>query len=164
MRIVTLSARLTLSLSLPIVACVMPPSGPALMQQTAQQFNFDMRFGRTEAAMEQIAPKYADEFVKRHRGWGSAVHVTDAETVSMRPKGPENYDVSVRVGWYRAEEGDLHTTMLKQKWHLYPRGWLLDAEERVEGDIGALGENVEVVAPDLPSRNVQFPTVRLSTD
>jgi len=143
---------------------MMPPQGAALMQQTAQQFNFDLRFGRTELAMEQVSPKYADDFVKRHRGWGSVVHVTDAETVGMRMKGVENCDISVQVGWYRVDEGELRTTLLKQKWHLYPSGWRLDSEERTDGDIGALGENVEVVTPDTPQRAAQFPTVRLGTD
>ncbi len=134
------------------------------MQQTAQQFNFDLRFGRLELAMEQVAPKYEGDFTKKHRGWGSAVHVTDAETVGLRMRGPENCDVSVRVGWYRVEDGDLHTTLLKQHWHLYNRGWLLDNEERLDGAIGALGENVEVLAPDTPGRAAQFPTVRLGAD
>ncbi len=145
-------------------ACMMPPQGAALMQQTAQEFNFDLRFGRMELAVEQVSPKYADEFAKRHRGWGSRVHVTDAESVGMKMKGAENCDVSVRVGWYRVEEGDLHTTLVKQHWHLYPKGWLLDNEERFDGDIGVLGENVEVVTPDSPVRSAQFPTVRLGTD
>jgi hypothetical protein len=72
--------------------------------------------------------------------------------------------VSLRFGWYRFEEGDLHTTLVKQRWHLYPKGWLLDAEERLDGDIGALGEKVDVLAPDNPRGPSQFPTIRLGTD
>jgi hypothetical protein len=154
----------TLFLFVPLASCMMPPQGAALMQQTAQEFNLDIRFGRMELAVEQVAPKYTDEFARRHRYWGSAVHVTDAETVGLRMKGSENCDISVRVGWYRAEEGDLHTTLVKQHWHLYNRGWLLDAEERIDGDIGALGEKVDILAPDTASHPMQFPTVRLGTD
>src|ERR1700688_17511 len=98
---------LGLVLLLPLTACLMPPQGAALMQQTAQQFNFDLRFGRMELAGEQIAPKYNDDFTKKHRGWGSSVHITDAETVGLRMKGVENCDVSVRVAWYRVDEGYL---------------------------------------------------------
>jgi hypothetical protein len=151
-------------LALPLVSCMMPPQGAALMQQTAQEFNFDLRFGRMELAIEQVASKYSDEFMKHHRGWGGAVHITDAETVGMRMRTPENYDISVRVGWYRADEGELHQTLLKQHWHLYPKGWQLDGEDRLEGDIGVLGENVQILAPDTPTRPSQFPTVRLGTD
>jgi hypothetical protein len=145
-------------------ACMMPPQGAALMQQTAQEFNFDLRFGRMELAVEQVAPKYESEFARKHRGWGNRIHVTDAESVGMRMRGQENCDVSVRVAWYRVEEGELHSTLLKQHWHLYQKGWLLDAEDRLDGDIGALGENVEVLTPDTPTRSAQFPTVRLGTD
>jgi hypothetical protein len=145
-------------------ACLMPPQGAALVQQTAQQFNFDTRFGRMELAMEQVSTKYADDFVKRHKHWGGAIHVTDAETVGMRMKGQENSDVTVRVGWYRADEGELKTTLVKQKWRLYPIGWRLDSEERLDGDIGALGETVEIISPDTQPRTAQFPTLRLGAD
>jgi len=154
-----------LVLTLPLAfACMMPPQGAALVQQTAQQFNFDTRFGRMELAVEQISPKYQDDFAKRHRFWGGAIHVTDAETVGMHMRGQENSDVTVRVTWYRTEEGELKTTLLKQKWHLYPSGWHVDGEERLDGDIGVLGEKVEIVAPDGPTQTAQFPTVRLGAD
>jgi hypothetical protein len=154
-----------LTVALPLIAaCVMPPQGAALMQQTAQEFNLNMRFGRMELAVEQVAPKYEAEFMKQHHAWGAAVHIADAETIGMRAHGVENYDVSVRVGWYRVDEGYLHTTTVKQHWHLYKRGWLLDNEQRMDGDIGVLGENVEVLTPDTPQRSAQFPTLRLGTD
>lgn len=155
---------LIFALALPLAACMMPPQGAALVQQTAQQFNFDTRFGRMGMAAEQIAPKFAKEFTKTHRMWGGPIHVTDAETVGMHMRGVEDADVAVRIGWYRVDVGELQTTYVKQHWHLYPSGWLLDAEHRTDGDIGALGENVEVVAPDGPVRSAQFPTVRLGTD
>jgi hypothetical protein len=157
----------TLTLALPLVAlaaCMMPPQGAALVQQTAQAFNFDTRFGRMELAVEQVSPKYQEEFAKKHRAWGSTIHVTDAETVGMRMRGQENSDVTVRVAWYRAEEGELKTTVLKQKWHLFPAGWRLEGEERLDGDIGALGEHVEVVSPETVAHTAQFPTVRLGAD
>jgi hypothetical protein len=159
-----ISRTLGLALVVGTWGCMMPPQGAALMQQTAQEFNFDLRFGRMELAVEQVAPKYAEDFQKRHRYWGSVVHITDAETVGLHMKGSEGCDVSVRIGWYRVEEGDLHTTLVKQRWHLYPKGWLLDAEERLDGDIGALGEKVDVLAPDNPRGPSQFPTIRLGTD
>jgi len=145
--------------------CMMPPQGAALVQQTAQQFNFDTRFGRMELAMEQVSAKYTEEFTRRHRYWGGSIHVTDAETVGMRMRGQDNADVTVRVGRYRTDEGELKVTNLKQKWHLYPAGWRVDSEERIDGDIGALGEKVEVITPDGPPRTAaQFPTLRLGTD
>ena len=144
--------------------CMMPPQGAELVQQTTQQFNFDTRFGRMELAMEQVSAKYAEEFMKRHRYWGSAIHVTDSEPVGSRMRGQDNSEVTVRVGWYRADEGELKVTVLKQKWHLYPAGWKLDSEDRIDGDIGVLGEKVEIVAPDTTPRTAQFPTMRLGTD
>ncbi len=143
---------------------MMPPTGAALIQQTAQQFNFDTRFGRMELAVEQVSSKYLPEFERRHRTWGGAIHVTDAEMMGMKMRGDEDCDVSVRVAWYRAAEGDLRTTIVKQRWHRFRAGWLLDGEERADGDIGALGEAVDVIEPDGPVKSAQFPTVRLGTD
>jgi hypothetical protein len=158
------SLSLPFAFALPLAACMMPPQGAALVQQTSEQFNFDTRFGRMEMAVEQIAPKYETEFTKKHRAWGGPIHVTDAETIGMKMRGQEDCDVAVRIGWYRVDQPELHTTYVKQHWHLYKRGWLLDAEKRTDGDIGALGENVEVVAPEGPVRAAQFPTIRLGTD
>ncbi len=145
-------------------ACMMPPTGAALIQQTAQEFNFDTRFGRMELAVEQVSPKYLEQFQKRHRTWGGSIHITDAEMMGMKMRGAEDCDVSVRVGWYRVSEGDLRTTIVRQRWHRFTAGWRLDGEERADGDIGALGEAVDVVEPDGPVKSAQFPTVRLGSD
>ncbi|HSQ63160.1 MAG TPA: hypothetical protein VLM85_08080 [Polyangiaceae bacterium] len=144
--------------------CMMPPTGAALIQQTAQEFNFDTRFGRMEMAVEQVSPKYLERFQKRHRYWGGVIHVTDAEMMGMKMKGQEDCDVDVRVGWYRVNEGDLRTTIVRQRWHRFTAGWRLDGEERADGDVGALGEAVDVIEPDAPTKSAQFPTVQLGSD
>ncbi len=153
-----------LSCLLSATACMMPPTGAALIQQTAQQFNFDTRFGRMEMAVEQVSPRYLEKFQERHRYWGGSVHITDAEMMGMKMKGDEDCDVSVRVAWYRAAEGDLRTTIVRQRWHRFRSGWLLDGEERADGDVGALGEAVDILEPEAPTKSAQFPTVRLGSD
>ena len=155
---------LLFSCLLSATACMMPPTGAALIQQTAQQFNFDTRFGRMEMAVEQVSPRYLEKFQERHRYWGGSVHITDAETLGMKMKGEEDADVSVRVAWYRATEGDLRTTIVRQRWHRFRSGWLLDGEERADGDVGALGEAVDILEPETPTKSAQFPTVHLGTD
>jgi hypothetical protein len=144
------------------LGCLNQPTGAALVQQTTQEFNVNTRFGRMALASEDVAPSYRAEFAKRHRMWGGPVRVTDAETAGMRMKGVDQADVLVRVGWYRVDEGDLHVTTIKQSWHRYKTAWLLDGEERTDGDVGVLGERVEVLRPDGPEQHAQFPTIRIA--
>jgi len=152
---------LALALALPLAACLNAPMGPAAVQQTSQDFNMQMRFGRMEVAIQDVSDAYRAEFGRRHALWHNALHVTDAEVAALQMSGDENADVVVRIGWYRVDQGDLLTTTVKQKWHRFPGAWRLDGEERLDGAIGILGEKVEIVTPDAPPVHAQFPTVRL---
>lgn len=154
-----LLASLAASLGL---ACLNQPTGAALVQETTQEFNVNTRFGRMQLAFEDVAPGYKSEFLRRHSLWGKSVRITDAETAGMQMKGIDQADVVVRVGWYRVDEGDLHVTTIKQSWHRYKTAWLLDDETRTDGDVGVMGERVEVVRPDGPQEHAQFPTVRIA--
>jgi hypothetical protein len=153
--------RLALLSVLPLAACLAQPTGPAALQQTSQEFNLHTRFGRMEVAMSDVADDYHDEFVRRHAFWAGALRVTDAEVAGMKFKGDDDAEVTVRIGWYRIDVGDLNVTTITQKWHRYKTAWRLNGEERLDGAIGILGEKVEVVRPDGPPPNAQFPTVRL---
>lgn len=152
---------LALAPALALAACMNTPMGPAAVQQTSQEFNMHTRFGRMEVAVQDVSDDYRPEFGRRHALWHSALHVTDAEVASLRMIGDEDADVTVRIGWYRVDQGDLLTTTVKQKWHRLTGKWRLDGEERLDGAIGILGERVEIITPDTPPVHAQFPTVRL---
>jgi len=143
-----------------VSGCVTQATGAAKAQETAQEMNLNTRFGRMELAMEHVAAKDRDAFVQRHKGWGGAVRIADAELSGLRPITKEQANVFVRVAWYRADEQELRLTTVRQIWRDHKGDWLLEAEERVEGDIGLLGEPVLQVAPP-PREHAQFPTVRL---
>ena len=144
-----------------LAGCPAPTSGLAKAQQTAQEFNLDARFGRTELVMDKIAPAERDEYALHHRAWGSGVRVADVELAGMRAHGENEIDVFVRVAWYRPEQEELRATTLQQSWHSKADGWELVGEKRVEGDVGLLGETVVVEAPPAPKAPPQFPTIRL---
>jgi hypothetical protein len=132
----------------------------AKAQEAAQDFNADTRYGRNEVAIERVAPSARNSFLSHHHAWGSKVQIADVELEGLHPKGDHDAEVTVRVGWYRPEEQDLRSTTLKQTWH-DQNGWKLTSEERIEGDIGLLGEVVVFQAPPEPKSTPQFPTVRL---
>ena len=129
------------------------------MQQAAQDFNLDARFGRNELAIEHVAPSAREEFGARHREWGNMVRVADVELTGIQSRGDNEADVLVRIAWYSLKEDDLRLTMVKQTWR-DAGGWKLVAEQRTEGDAGLFGETVVRQTP--PARSpAQFPTITL---
>jgi hypothetical protein len=147
----------------PLVAalfgCPTPPTAMARAQVAAQEFNVDSRFGRSELALDRVAGSARDEFAMQHRGWGTSVRIAEVEVSGLRPRGERDADVIVRVAWYRPNEQELRTTTLKQNW-CDQGGWKLVGEQRLDGDIGLLGEPIVYERPpDAPAP--QFKTVRL---
>lgn len=134
------------------------------MQEAAQELNVNARFGRMEMAAEHVAPTAKEQFFERRKAWGNRVRVADYEVAGMRlAKGEEDAEMVVKIAWYRVDEGDLHQTTLRQKWHDFKGAWKLTEESRIDGDIGLLGERIQQVAPSAQSgpRHAQFPTIRL---
>jgi hypothetical protein len=144
------------------VGCgALPPTGLQRGQQTAQDFNMDSRFGRSELVLTRIAPAERDEYALHHKAWGAGVRVADIELVGIKPHGDTDFDVFVRVAWYRMDEQELKSTTMKQSWHQKSDDWLLASEQRLDGDLGLLGETVVVEQPDGPRAPAQYPTIRL---
>jgi hypothetical protein len=135
----------------------------ARVRESAQEFNLDMRFGRSELAIARVAPAARDDFVAHHRGWGSAIRIADVDMEGLKPSGEHDIDVFVRVAWYRVEQQDLLTTTLKQTWHDdgATTGWVLASEQRVDGAMGLLGEPVVFQSPTEPRAPAKFPTIRI---
>jgi hypothetical protein len=135
-------------------------SPPARAQEAASECNLNTRFGRMELAAERVSPQARDPFFERRRAWGGRVRVADYEMLGLRMKGSSDAEVFVKIAWYRIDEGDLHVTTLKQKWHDFKGGFQLVDESREGGDLGLLGEHV-ATPPPAPKRNAQFPTIKL---
>lgn len=147
-----------------LVGCLNQPQSAALVQQTASEFNVNTRFGRMEMAGENVAPNYRDEFARVHNRWGGDVRIADSELAGMQMRAKEEAEVLVRVSWFRTDEGDLHSTAIRQTWRDHHGMWMLEREERLSGDFGLLGERVEFVAPESRAAHAQFPSVRIGAD
>lgn len=138
-------------------------SKPAKAQEAALELNLNARFGRMEMAAEHISPKARDKFFERRKAWGGSVRVADYDLTGIKIIGEDDAESYVKIAWYRANEGDLRVTTVKQKWHSDAKGdWMLTEEQRVDGDIGLLGEPPAppAAAPATPKRS-QFPTIYL---
>jgi len=157
--------RIALSfLVLASAACSGAPMGAAKAQEVAHDFNLNTRFGRMELAAESIDPKMRESILQARRKWGGDVRLADMELMGMRSldKSHDDVDVSVRIAWYRPNEGELKTTVLSQRWHGTRGDYKLTEERRVDGDVGLLGESTASQAPSAEEAPpAHFPTVRL---
>jgi hypothetical protein len=159
--------RFALALSLSVFALGCPLGGqskPARAQEAALELNLNARFGRMELAAEHVAPKARDQFFDRRKAWGGNVRVADYDMTGLKMHGEDDAETFVKVAWYRANEGDLRVTTLKQKWHDFKGDWKLTDESRVDGDLGLLGEPAPApVAGTAPPKRSQFPTIYLGS-
>jgi hypothetical protein len=140
-------------------------SKPARAQEAALELNLNARFGRMELAAERVAPKARDQFFDRRKAWGNNVRVADYDLTGLRMQGENDAETFVKVAWYRANEGDLRVTTLKQKWHDFKGDWKLTEEQRIDGDLGLLGEPPAPAtgAAPAPAKRSQFPTIYLGS-
>lgn len=146
-------------------ACITAPRGVAKAQETLNDFNLHARFGRLEVAAEDVSQAARADFIMHRQGWGTKVRIADSEVIGIQVTNKDQTEVraNVRIAWYRANEGELHVTVLRQAWKDIKGDWKMMREERADGDIGLIGESMErVTAESEPSRRAQFPTVRLS--
>jgi hypothetical protein len=151
-------------LALLLAGCgAIPPGGIALAQQSAQDFNLDARFGRTDFILPRIAPAAREQYTLQHRGWGAEIRIADIELAGTKPKDDHEVKFFVRVAWYRADQQELRATTLEQTWHDKLTDWELVSEKRADGDIGLLGEPIVFAAPDAPKSPARFPTIRLGS-
>lgn len=158
------AALFALTLPLLSLGCPLGHQSPgARAQEAASELNLNARFGRMSLAAEHVSPKAREAFFRRRKGWGGRIRVADYELSGMKmAKSESEADVFVHVAWYRVDEGDLRSTTLKQKWKDMKGAWQLVDEERLDGDLGLLGEPiVRVENPDAGPRNAHFPTIRL---
>jgi hypothetical protein len=136
----------------------------SLARDAASELNLNSRFDRTQMVMERVAASQRAEFTRSHHSWGGEVRVTDAEIAGFKMVNPNEAEVQVHVAWFFLGEGELRSTVLRQKFEDDKKGhFLLTKEERIEGDVGLLGERVEhaTVPPEMAGPPAQFPSVRI---
>jgi hypothetical protein len=138
-------------------------SAAAKVQDAANEMNLNTRFGRMEIAAESISPKAREQFFEHRRGWGGKVRIADYELagVKITNKDEDDADIFVKVAWFNVSQGELRATTLKQKWHESKGAWMLVGEERLEGDLGLLGESVPIAPAPTEKKPSQFPTIHL---
>ena len=150
-------AELALTLVASMLVACLPSQVPAReVSDVARDLNLATRFGQMEIAAEHTSQAHRRRFLESRADWGSEVRVVDIELAHLDVPDSETAEVVVDVSWVRIDEGLLRSTRIRQNWQNPGGGWQLNAEERIAGDFGLLGENVTVLRPD--SHDTHFPT------
>jgi hypothetical protein len=144
-----------------VLACAGVATPASHAQEAAQNIAENERFGRVDMVLSKVAPSIRADFAKAHSAWGGRLTIADTELGNFHMSGNEDAEMNLRVTWYDASQQELRSTLLRQKWHATKGEWLLTLEERIDGDIGLLGEKVTVQAPEEAPVHAQFPTVRI---
>lgn len=99
-------------------ACTLANLTPqARFAESTHTLNDSTRWGRVDAAMTQVSPKYLDKFVTRHRDWGGSVSIADYDIINMQIAEGRKAAVSeVSVSWYMTGGVILHQSTITQRW------------------------------------------------
>jgi hypothetical protein len=133
-------------------------------QEAASNIAENERFGRLELVLEKVAPAIKPDFLKAHSAWGNRITIADTELGNFHMTGTDDAEMDLRITWYNQADQELRSTLLRQKWHGPKGNWLLTAETRVDGDLGLLGERIDVQAPEEAPTHARFPTVRIGAN
>ncbi len=122
--------------------CATITNSATRLNESVEDANIGARFGRADVAMLYVDGGARDAYLKHHRAWGTDVRIVDVEVGGLEKVSTSDASVLVSYGWFRPDEGSLHTTVLRQKWHTSggDAGWFLVDEERASGDLGLLGD------------------------
>ena len=129
-----------LVLPLILAAACAAPSKAQRVQETADEFNMGTRFNRSELVLPQVAESARERFLTQHRKWANEVRIVDLDFIGLTVHD-DNADVFLSIGWQRANDPDMNTTVVRQVWHDFRGTWMLMKEERSQGDYGLLGDS-----------------------
>lgn len=85
--------------------------------ESTSTLNDSTRWGRVDAALTQVSPKYVDKFVARHAQWGGAISIADYDIVNMQIAEDRKAAMSeVALSWYMTGGVVLHQSTITQRW------------------------------------------------
>jgi len=145
-----------------VAACTAPMTPAAKLNDVVQETNLAMRMGRNDIAIEHVSIEGRAQFIAHHKKWGGDVSIVDVDYGGIEKITEAEAVVLVEFQWFRPSEGQLRNTVVRQTWK-NDKGsgpWWLAAEERASGDVGLLGDKVEVLTPP-QKKNVHFETVTI---
>ena len=123
------------------------PSKEQRVQEAAYELNMGLRFSRSDIALTKVMRTERARFTERHRKWHGDIKIVDIELAGVAFRDDGDAVLFLSVSWQRADQQDMRTTVVSQRWHDKQGSWLLASEERAQGDFGLFND----VAPLPPA-------------
>lgn len=133
----------------------MPPTPAQKASEAARELNWDARWGKMEEAVGRSSKSYRANFLKNRKDWHDELRILDTELASLDMQDATHATVQVDVSWNFVDDPTMRTTRLEQKWSDADGKWVMLSEQRMSGDLGLFGEEVERAEK---SRDTHFPS------
>ncbi len=118
------------------IGCVPPPGPMEKLTNAAYDFTSATRFERMDVAASLVVSHAQEDFLARHRKWGSDLRIVDVELKGVRLVTPDTAAVSLSVSWHPLNSTEIRTSLLAQKWTSTGDGWRMATEGRTGGAPG----------------------------
>lgn len=133
----------------------MPPTPAQKASEAARELNWDARWGKMEQAVGRSSQANRAAFMKNRAEWHDELKILDTELASLDMQDATHAIVQVDVSWNFEDDPTLRVTRLEQKWSDADGSWAMTGEERISGDLGLFGEEVERAEK---TRDAHFPS------
>ncbi len=122
--------RWTLLLLTSLTACSTTGQSREVLKDTLLEYSYGIRWGRQDWVKPHL-PKQGPSF---EPGAGlPGVQVITCEIESVNILDDHRADAVVRVEWYLTSQGNLRTSMLKQRWRWLDNRWEIYEQRSAEG-------------------------------
>jgi hypothetical protein len=116
--------------------CILANLTPqARFSESANMLTVAGRWNQVDMALPLLSSKYTATYLDRHRDWGGAVTIADAELVRMTVADDHETAMSeVTVSWYPSNSVTLRQSTITQQWESERGNFRLVDEKVRAGD------------------------------
>ncbi len=131
---------LTLGIALAVLGasgCIFQNVSPIeRLRDSVIGYNEEVRWGRTDLAIQRVEPEFRPRFVISHRSWGRDVQIGDMDIMNVQVAGEERESAEsvVLYRWYDQRTMLLADTTVRQVWEKGVNEYTLVSEQIIAGD------------------------------
>jgi hypothetical protein len=116
--------------------CILANLTPqARFQESAHTLAEAARWNHVDMALPLLSSKYSATYLSRHRDWGGAVTIADADLVRMQvAEDRQSATSELTVSWYLSNGITLRQSTISQKWESERGNFRLVDETVRQGD------------------------------
>ncbi len=127
------------------------PQDEDTLTVSIRAFNEGVRWQRYTTAASALPVDQRGEFVDEMDALSKDLRITEYEVIRVDPRGKHAAKVTVKVSWYRDDEGVLRETYAIQTWERrHKKWWMVDARRSKGDEMPGINEPVDLDAKPEP--------------